>query len=175
MTRGEIGAFARVHAEIEQHQVSPIRQQLPLPASHSALTSIGSVPAPEYLALNFRGLPAKNRQNVDSIRTICGRRMHTRRGQDRGRKIHRRRHLIGSLSASKLSGPSHYERNANPAFPQRSLAMKERRVARQPLASIVVGEDHQRVACETTPLELGQDLPYTAIGALEHPHIILSC
>ena len=48
------------------------------------------------------------------------------------------RHLAGRNSA----GPADDRRHADAAFPQRPLAVEERRVARQPLAAVVVGEDH---------------------------------
>ena len=69
-------------------------------------------------------------------------------------------------------GPSHQQRNTNAAFPQRGLAMEQRRVAREPFTAVVAGEDDQRVLRELQPVERVQNAADALIGALEHRDVV---
>jgi len=62
--------------------------------------------------------------------------------------------------------------DANAAFPQRTLAVAKRRIARKPLATVVVGEDHEGRCREAMPLERSEDLSHAEIRTLEHANVI---
>ena len=84
---GEVGALAWVNAEIEQQQLARVDQQLPLSEPNGALLTIGAIPAPEQAAFEERRFPAKDRKDVDPIRTIARGSVRAGGGQDRRRDV----------------------------------------------------------------------------------------
>src|SRR6266508_6158608 len=67
MPRREIGAFARVVAEIEQQVLAAIDQQLPATGPDGLLLAIGAFDAPEEPAFDHRGVTPQEGQQVDPI------------------------------------------------------------------------------------------------------------
>jgi hypothetical protein len=50
--------------------------------------------------------------------------------------------------------------------------MIERRVAREPLAAVIVGKDYQRILRNAASLECSENRSDALIGTLEHTHVV---
>ncbi len=94
--------------------------------------------------------------------------------RDRRGQVHRDAHLRRSLSARHPARPPDDRRHPNTALPERCFAMEQRRIARQPLAAVVVGENHQRISREPISIEARQDLTDARVSPLEHLHVVLT-
>src|SRR6185436_9947788 len=71
--------------------------------------------------------------------------------------------------------PAEDGRDADAAFPHRSLPVEQRRVARYPLTAVVLHVDDERVAIETALLQRLQNPADPLVGSLENGDVILPC
>ena len=107
-----------------------------------------------------------------------GRRRGRRRlggGENRRRQIERGGDLARHRPCGHLAGPAQEGRHADATLPQRGLVMKQRRVPREPLAAVVVREDHQRVFGELQPVQRRQNPADARVHALQHAGVISAC
>ena len=79
--------------------------------------------------------------------------------------------VIADLSARRcrrdVPRPADDRRHTDAALPQARLAVEQRRVAREPLAAVVVREDDDRVREPSRGCRARQDLADAVVGALE--------
>jgi hypothetical protein len=90
-------------------------------------------------------------------------------GSQQGRQpVHRDHNLIGDRPGRDTTWPSRYRWNAKTAFEQLALHAGEWPSIRKPLAAIVAGEDHDRLACKSSRIERLEHPADIRIQALHH-------
>jgi uncharacterized membrane protein len=141
--RSDVVALTGIVAEIEEQVLSAIDQQLPLPDRTAFCWRSGRRSASRadarQLAMRLPGLAGCR------CRPVGGRSESAFRSLPGSTRSHpsSQQPVLTSFPGQPLR-PSKI-RGADSAFPECALAMRERRVAREPLAAVVVGEDDQCV------------------------------
>src|SRR5687768_8892947 len=167
-------ALARVRGDVEEIESSSILQELPGSGSYCPLC-VGELDAPKELPLDHRRPATQDGQKIEPVGFIGGWNRRAGGGENRRRQIHGDRHLLGSSVRRQVARPPEYQGDTNSAFPERTLPIAERRIAREPLAAVVIREDDQRVPGETPPFERGENLPDALVRSLEHANVIAAC
>ena len=70
------------------------------------------------------------------------------------------------------SRPANEGRHADAALPDGPLAVEERRVARQPFAAVVVGEDDDRVVRDASAVQRSGSSPTPLVDLLDHRDVV---
>lgn len=158
-------------ADIEQHRPSAVEEQLPV-ARADRLLRPRAYDTPEQRPLDFRHSSFEHREQIDPFQARLTWNRRARRRENRGGQVHRDSHLSRNATRRNASRPTEDRRHADAAFPHRPFVVEERRVARQPFAAVVVGEDHNCVLSQAQAVEDPEDSTDTLIGALEHRDVV---
>src|SRR5579883_1264842 len=147
----EIGALERIVHYVKQESVLVDLEPLHIAVAQGALRVV--FVAPEELSRNRRGSRRQQRQKIDAIGRIRRVGRGAGRGKQRGQPIHRDRHLSADRAGGDVARPAENRRDAQPPFQQFSLFSGEWPGVGEPLAAIVAGEDHDRVARDPRRIE----------------------
>ena len=126
---------------------------------------------PEPITIGIRAF-RENWKDVHPVeRRVRGNR-RAGRGEDRRGQVHRDRDLARHRSSGNVAGPADDRRHTDASFPQAGLEVKKGRVAREPLATVVVGEDDDGIVGEAQAVERAHDVADAAVRALQNRHVL---
>src|ERR1051326_3835539 len=165
-TEGEIVTLTDILPQVKDKDMVAVDDKLPIAAADGSHAAVSDVGAPEQSPFDSGSAAFQYRKEIDAV-VIRGH-FSTTDSNDRCAQVHRDPDLIRNASGLNVPRPLDQRGNANSALPRGPLAIEQRPTIREPLAAIVIRENHDRVVREPEAFDRLQNFSDALIDGFDH-------